>query len=59
LFFLVLSGFSSYTTHLDIPEDEKRVFLKVHYYGNLLALIMFIAGFLWEVLIFHCRRLRK
>jgi hypothetical protein len=58
-FFIALWGFHFAAKHMDFPESEKETFIKIHYYGNVTTFIIFIVGFIVEVVAFTIRRLRR
>ncbi|HEU4388559.1 MAG TPA: hypothetical protein VFV34_12230 [Blastocatellia bacterium] len=43
--------------YLGFSAAEKEVFLKIHYYGNLAAFVIFAVGFVIDIIVFHYRRL--
>ena len=59
MFLGILWLFSLALDKVNLPAEERKPFAKTHYWGNLIAFIIFVLGSILEVVIFTYRRLRK
>lgn len=53
-----LQLFRFWITYLKFSEEETQPFLKVHYFGNLIAFLFFAGGFVVDIIMFMFARAR-